>query len=192
MILYRNQYDGLLPRFLVATPEEVYVKLQDKIIPDELEMSKLFALVVQTFFKDGCIFKLSKEAMVLFASYHDQEVLEFRKKDKFEDIKSMIMPKSICNVLRVAGIQCALRIALEALKKDKTVDTEDLQTQLIDMERAVVIVKYSVECLLSPVESTSTACQSKGVKRPSECQIQKSSILNSYKYTKAKFKNFFS
>ena len=84
MILNTNQYDGFLPRFLVSTPEEVYVKLQDKIIAaetlDGLEMSKLFALVFQTFFKDGCIFKLSEEAMVLFASYHDQEVLEFRKR----------------------------------------------------------------------------------------------------------------
>ena len=181
MILNTNQYDGFLLRFLVSTPEEVYVKLQDKIIAaetlDGLEMSKLFALVFQTFFKDGCILKLSEEAMVLFASYHDQEVLEFRKKDKFEDIKSMIMSKSIGNVLRVAGIQCALRIALEAFKKDKTIDTEDLQIQLIDMERAVVIVKYSVECLISLIDSTSTACQSKGVKRPREMPDQQECIL---------------
>ena len=106
--------------------------------------------------------------MDLFASYHDQEVLEFRKKNKYEDIKGMIMSKSIVNVLRVAGIQCALRVALEAFRKDKIIDTEDLQIQLIDMGRAVVIVKYSVDCLISLIYSTSTAYQSKGVKRPSE------------------------
>ena len=90
MTLNASQYDGFLPRFLVGTTEEVYVKLQDKIIaaetPGKLEISKLFALVLETFFKDGCIFKVSEEAMVLFlfASYHHQEVSELRKKDKFE------------------------------------------------------------------------------------------------------------
>ena len=80
----------------------------------------------------------------------------------------MIISKSIGNVLRVAGVQCALRIALEAFRKDKIIDTEDLRIQLIDKERAIVIVKYSVECLISLIDSTSTACQSNSVKRPSE------------------------
>ena len=117
LIVNCTHYDGFLQRFLIATPAEVYITLQQKVDSaketDPINMDNILALLYKNF-ENGWQFKLSAVAMSLFTNYHDNEVLQYRKKDKFEETKSTIKTKSIGNVLRVAGVQCDLRRALHA------------------------------------------------------------------------------
>ena len=50
--------------------------------------------------------------MDVFKDFHDNDALAFRMNDVFDDTKSMIKSKSLGQVLRIAGIQCALRLSL--------------------------------------------------------------------------------
>ena len=63
----------------------------------------------------------------------------------------MILSKAVGNVLRVSGVQAAMRYAI------MTIHNEDLPEELlitaIDMKRSIITVKYSVECLLALVMS---------------------------------------
>ena len=191
-------------RFLVACLPEVYVTLGEKVaacaINDAVDMDVLFAIS----FRRGHIFTLTEEAMALFANYHDEEVLKFRKTELFDDNKSMIKSKSIGIVLRVAAVQCALRHSLNALLDasseeviapeaseiedadvaENVADTErtsfalleeddsnkvHVDTALVsinhdDIQRAITIVKYSVNCLFELVNSTNNAIR-KSAKR---------------------------
>ena len=154
MVMNNNHFDGFLPRFLVATPKEEYITLKEKVDAAksecQIDMQSVFNRIFQTFFNSGYTFNLDEESLQLFSSYHDNDVLEFRKADVFEDVKSMIKSKSVGNVLRVAGIQCALRAAIKNTEIDKT----DLVIIKEDMERALVLVKYSLECLFSLIDTT--------------------------------------
>ena len=114
MILNSNHFDGFLPRFLVATPEEEYVTMEQKISASkrttEVDIQLIFDKIFNLFFENGHTFELDDEALKIFSTYHDKDVLEFRKTDVFEDVKSMIKSKSIGNLLRTTAIQCALRV----------------------------------------------------------------------------------
>ena len=163
---------------------------------DAVDMDVLFATMYNSF-RRGHIFTLTEEAMALFANYHDEEVLKFRKTELFDDNKSMIKSKSIGIVLRVAAVQCALRHSLNALLDasseeviapeaseiedadvaENVADTErtsfalleeddsnkvHVDTALVsinhdDIQRAITIVKYSVNCLFELVNSTNNA-----------------------------------
>ena len=65
-----NQYDGFIPRFVVATPKEVFIPLKSKMQP-------CFTL------KNIMIYKY----------------FNYREKDMFEDVKCMIKSKSIGNLI---------------------------------------------------------------------------------------------
>ena len=152
-----NHYDGFLPRFLVATPKEVYIPLREKINAakenDDINMGKIMKNVFEHFHRNGGVsFELSSDAMNDFANYHDNDVLEFRKEEKFNDLKSMILSKSIGNVLRVSAVQCALRLGLNSLANDNAF--ENILIEREDIVRAIVLVKYSVNVLLSIIDDT--------------------------------------
>ena len=157
MIINSNHFDGFLPRFLIATSSEVYISLKEKIEcaskPDELDAKDLIHTLFRCF-NDGFEFIFSEKALEKLCKYHDDVVLEFRKQDKYEDTKSMIMSKSISNVIRVSGIQSAVRGMIDALKKDEVNDVIDLQVEEIDIERALTIVKYSVDCMFALIDVT--------------------------------------
>ena len=73
-----GHHDGLMARFLIATPPEVYVELQDKIDASESENRLDMASIlkkVSNMFSSGTTFKMDDEAMQLFSSYHDNDVL---------------------------------------------------------------------------------------------------------------------
>lgn len=195
MIMNTNHFDGFLPRFLVATPKERYTTPSEKITAskeqDNLNMQTIFNKIFNTFFKQGFTFKLDQDALKVFESYHDNDVLEFRKNDVFEDTKSMIKSKSIGNVLRIAGIQSAVRSAIQS-NEDGLIDLSCVEVTTIDIERALNLVNYSVECLFSLIDATNSS-KSKGVKRMREMpepeamdeeflMLHKSKIQKLYKY----------
>ena len=70
-----NHFDGFLPRFLVATPDEVYTNLEEKINAanesDEIDMKTILKNIFEHFFRDGLSFQLSERGMKVFAEYHD-------------------------------------------------------------------------------------------------------------------------
>ena len=121
LVLNSNHSDGFLGRFLVATPKEEYITLSEKNnsvdeIDDPisvLNIQELFNRVYEKFFKDGAIFKLNDMATKLFENYHDNDVLLVRQNDPFDEGRVSILSKSIGQVLRIAGIQCAMRICSE-------------------------------------------------------------------------------
>ena len=114
LLLNNSHYDGFLPRFLVATPDEVFIGLDEKIDASKehepVNMRKLFRQLYGKF-RNGCIFVFDDEALEIFKMY-DQEVLDARREDRFDDMKSMVLAKSVNNLIRVAAIQCALRSAV--------------------------------------------------------------------------------
>ena len=138
------------------------VKVEECEKEDPLEMNAVFAGMSLLFGK-GHLFTMNDEAMALFSGYHDNEVLDFRKNELFEDAKSMVMSKSIGNVLRIAGIQAALRTSLETtlLLPDDVFDINSAVINGEDMRRALELVSYSVKCHFSILETT----QRRGVKR---------------------------
>ena len=77
-----SHYDGFFPRFLMATPKEVFVNLMDKINAgeeeDSIDMENLMLKIFNEFFHNGCEFNLSDEALALLATYHDTEVVQKR------------------------------------------------------------------------------------------------------------------
>ena len=156
MIVNSNHFDGFLPRFLVATSEEEYIPITEKIAASKtkvgLSIQRLFDKIFKNFYENGHVFELDTEAFDLFATY-DQKVLDFRKADVFEDMKSMIMSKSIGNVLRVSAVECVLRVATSNLEKDD-LSHLDFKISVIDMERAITLVTYSVDCLIALIDST--------------------------------------
>ena len=180
-----SHYDGFLPRFLVATPREVFSNLLDKINAgeesDKIDMECLIAKIVTDFFTNGCEFRLNDEALALFASYHDNDVVQKRKDDLFGDLKCAVLSKSISNVLRVSAVQCALRHGLKSIKSNNcTVEVLDNNTQVDsalnnhaeigvitynDMLSAISLVKYSVNCVISLIDSASSNNLKKNLKR---------------------------
>ena len=156
MMLNSNQFDGFLPRFLVSTPQEVFVPLREKMNThfddSDVPMQDILDLIHSHFFSHGKTFDLSPEALVLFEQFHDVFVMEGRQNDRFDDKKSMILSKAIGNTLRISGIQAALRMASQAIHIGD--DMSDSCTIIaLDMERAITIVKYSVGCLTTLVDS---------------------------------------
>ena len=158
MIVNNNQFDGFLPRFLVATPKEIFVPLKEKMKPvleDEMiDISQVLSTLHENFFNGGVTWSLSENALKLFEEFHDIYVMNEREKDLFDDKKSMILSKAIGNVLRVSGIQAAMREAVNSIKND-TEMVENFIVTAEDMQRAMNIVKYSVRCLTSLVDSLS-------------------------------------
>ena len=73
-----GQHDGLMARFLVATPPEVFVTLHDKVeassLRDQLDMTSLLRKV-SLMYSGGTTFSMANTAMDLFANYHDNDVL---------------------------------------------------------------------------------------------------------------------
>ena len=126
LLLNSSHYDGFLPRFLVATPDEVFVGLDEKIEAskeqDAVNMRRIIRRLYKKF-RTGCIFVFNEEALDLFKNY-DQEVLDARKEDRFDDMKSMVLAKSVNNLIRVSAIQCALRSAVI----DKLSNVEEIKT----------------------------------------------------------------
>ena len=169
-------YDGFFSRFLVACPAEVYVTLNEKvgaaIADDPINVVQVVSVINQIF-QDGFDFLLDEPAMELFANYHDHEVLEFRRNEIFEDVKSMIMSKSIGNVLRVSGILAAIRTSLELLHEHDLDDDSEMslsprdkssiKVTATDMQRSMNIVRYSVKCLCTITDATK---QKPSAKRP--------------------------
>lgn len=168
-------YDGFFSRFLIASPSEVYVTLQKKIgaalADDPIPMEDVFS-VMNSCFGDGFQFRLDEEALNLFSQYHDIEVLQYRKDELFEDTKSMIKSKSIGNLLRVSGVQAALRFSLHAVQNTDDQDIIDAMDSIIitkdDMQRALAIVSYSVRCLFALIDATKTKNASTTLKRKLE------------------------
>ena len=121
---------------------------------DNLDMSTLVQVVYNTFSEHGFTFKMDDDAMALFKKHHDS-VLNFRKSDKFDDHKAMVKTKSISNVLRVAGVQCAMRCALDIVKMGlKDINLDNVIITGSDMERSLNLVTYSVKCIFSLIDST--------------------------------------
>ena len=141
-------YDGFMARFLVATPSEVYIPLSEKLNAknDAVIDMKAVLMNVQNLFKDGHQFHLTTQAMEIFEDFHDNFVLKTREENKFEDAKTMILSKAVGNILRVAAVQCAMRIANTSNEEEADL-LEDAQISAEDIKRAETIVKYSVKCL---------------------------------------------
>ncbi|XP_066929300.1 uncharacterized protein [Clytia hemisphaerica] len=192
MIVNSNHFDGFLPRFLVATSEEEYVPITEKIAASKTKVplciQNLFDKIFKHFYYKGHVFELDTEAFTLFASY-DQKVLDFRKADVFEDMKSMIMSKSIGNVLRVAALQCALRVVTSNLDADD-LSNLDFTIGMVDMERAITLVTYSVNCLIALIDSTKNTSRN-GRKRHSEMPLPEVMDEEFLLVHKAKIKKIF-
>ena len=172
LILKGNNYDGFLTRFLVATPQEIYTKLGDKINAgdqdDTVDMQNIMNIIYRKYI-NGCTFKLSEEALHSLTVYHDDDVLVNRMNDKYDDLKGSLLSKSISNVIRVAAVQCALSFGVE--KENDIADSNDITVSEGDklfmyisgenMIAAINIVKYSVKCITSLVDSAKKTTKQK-------------------------------
>ena len=79
---------------------------------------------------------------------------QVRRESKFEEGKSMLLSKSTSNVLRIAAVQCALRNARADESGEAGVDgSVECTIDVVDIERALCIIKYSIRCICSIVES---------------------------------------
>ena len=130
-------------------PAEVFVPLSDKINASNEAKPNTESMLktINEHFGQGFEFELTNEALELFQDFHDNYVLRALEDDKFDDTKAMLMSKSIGNVLRVAGVQCALRFGQNSIN-DENISTQDVRISFDDMKRAIALIKYSVECLL--------------------------------------------
>ena len=157
MVVNGSNYDGFLPRFLIATPREVFAPFMDKIDTankeDELDICEVIGNIYDTY-TDGCEFEFNQEAIKAVATYHDDFVLEERQKDLFEDTKCAVLSKSVSNVIRISAVQCALRNTVSA-KRGEVFDIGVICEE--DVKAAIAIVKYSFNCVTSLLESTAYA-----------------------------------
>lgn len=108
----------------------------------------------------GLALKLSKSATNLYKSVHD-EIIEFRRKDSFEEDKLSIKSKSLGQILRVSAIICLLREAVSTENEEMSnVITKD------DFEMAKNIMKHSNDTRFALIEkSTSSALSSKTIRQ---------------------------
>ena len=110
-----NHYEGFYPRFLIATPAEVFTKFAEKVhnseIQQEIDMNKVIQRIYDDYHPGINYINLSKEATELLADYHDNVVVRHREEMPFEDMKTMVLSKSISNLIRVSAIISAIRVA---------------------------------------------------------------------------------
>ena len=186
MVVNNNHSDGFLGRFLVATPKEEYITLKEKIDSIEenvdnnageivISIQDVFNKIYEKFFAEGTIFKLDRGAMDLFEVYHDNDVLKTRMREQFEEVKCTILSKSIGHVLRLAGIQSAIRICLDEMNGTQEIGNDNENEfegcskynwiNEDDMKRAIVLVKYSMQCLFSIIDASKDIVTKPGKKR---------------------------
>ena len=148
-----NLSNGFFQRFLVSCPPEIPVLMADKIamINEDKRLINLKS-VLQAIY-DRCVrreevrLELDEEAVLLYNSHHD-DVQRFRMSENQAQSRS-IQSKSVGLLLRLAGIANVLRNGVKEVNFQPTEmqDTymHDNTINKIDMERALKIVKYSVE-----------------------------------------------
>jgi len=87
-----SQHDGFFQRFLITTPKEVLVMIDEKLEMVEkskgnlIEMSSIFQLIFDHC-QNGNEIVLNKEAFNQYKIVHD-EIVKFRAQDLFEDDKA--------------------------------------------------------------------------------------------------------
>ena len=180
---------------------------------------------------------------------YDKEVNENKMNDRFDDVKCILLQKSICNLLRIAAVQCALRVGINDLRDnrkpqqtapqsappqqqpenqseilsekegvlddfvegdvdvgqhsgerseesfhvDSDVDSDDSEDEdededdknrikmvitLEDISAAMKIIRYSVSCVFSNVDSVKDKTQSKKATKRSFCKVPDSSVMD--------------
>ena len=101
---HSNHYEGFYPRFLIAAPKEVFVKFADKLACAQVREAADMNQVMQNIYNSHHInntndnvneYVLSAEAIQLLANYHDNIVIKHREDNPFEDLKTMVLSKSI-------------------------------------------------------------------------------------------------
>ena len=113
----QNHYEGFYPRFLIATPKEVFTKFGDKFRHSEQEDNVDMQQIVQMIYdkhheKKRNSIKITPAAIDILADYHDNVVVKYREENPFDETKTMLLAKSMSNVIRVAAIQSAIRVAM--------------------------------------------------------------------------------
>lgn len=164
MVVNANHSDGFLGRFLVATPKEEYITLKEKIqagsnLDHEIcDMQVVFNKMYEKFFKSGAVFKLDDDAIRIFEHYHDDEVLRARQNDPFDETKVSVLSKSIGQVLRIAGVQSALRSILFDMQLEKELIDVDPFEPMINTFDDIGGANISLEDLLSGLTNPLNVC----------------------------------
>ena len=123
---------GFFQRFLITIPDEVFVKIDEKIVLSETKKDSNLelSLVFQTIFnhcQNGNQIQLSDDAFEEYKMVHD-EIVNFRNADRFEEDKLSIKAKSLGHILRVSGIISLLR---EAVMKNNDVHGYSFQNLVV-------------------------------------------------------------
>ena len=113
--------------------EDVIDQQADTII----NLAEIFYKIYDTC-DNSKVIKMEKDAYEEFKSYQ-RDVLRFRQDNLFEEARLSIKSKSVGIMVRLAGICCLLR---EAVEKENGSDFK-LVIQREDIKRAIVMVKYS-------------------------------------------------
>jgi hypothetical protein len=113
----QNHYEGFFPRFMIATPREVFTTFGEKIEssenPDQVNMAEVLQKIYNRFHAttQHHHIKLTAKAIEFLGRYHDDTVQRHRRELPFEDLKTMVLSKSISNLIRVSAVMSALRVS---------------------------------------------------------------------------------
>ena len=135
-----NTSDGFFQRFLMTLPKEEFVEVEDKEkkIENEadglIDFSNIFGKIYQYCTEGQRYLSLNDDAYNLYKLYHN-EIVDYRKKDLFEESRVSLKSKSVGIMLRLSGILCYLRKAVSGNFSQKV--NED------DVLRATNIIRYS-------------------------------------------------
>ena len=149
-----NLSNGFFQRFLVSCPPEIPVLMADKIamINEGKELINLKSVLQKIY--DRCVrreevrLELDEEAVLLYNSHHDY-VQRFRMSNENQARSRSIQSKSVGLLLRLAGVANILRNGVNEVNFQPTemqaTYIHDDTINKIDMQRALTIVKCSVE-----------------------------------------------
>lgn len=142
-----NKKNGLFGRFLVTSPEDRFVMMEEKkrlIRKKCKEGNNINMLDILISIYDRCVGNgveviLSEEAKLLYDDLHD-EIVAYRRDHQGSVIEKSIKSKSLGILLRVGGILSLIRNAV--CNKDAEVTLYDKIVTGEDMNRANKIVSY--------------------------------------------------
>ena len=156
----KNKMDGFFQRFLVSVPKETYIKMSEKrdlLIQNEhiLDMQSVMGNIYDRCCKEKLTLEFVGEAKELYDAFYDP-IVDFRRENVFEESRLSVKSKSLGLVMRVSGIICLLKNAI-----DKPGDNINKVTKS-DFEMASRIVECSVDTAFSLLKSSKKVASKPG------------------------------
>ena len=152
-----NYYDGFFQRFLLSVPEEVFITIDEKKKCKSnqakiIDMQKVFNIIYNRCHKKQVHLQLDEEAKKLYDLFHD-EIVNFRKTDRFEESRLSVKSKSLGMVLRVAAVINLMNSALFEMKNIDYIDENKISKAAFEMATKIVSSSVSTAFALLPKEA---------------------------------------